>query len=723
MAIISNNLAKRKIPTNTVKTVKKTQLRKLNKTIQKKLFSSRDISWLSFNNRVLQEAMDKSNPLHERLRFLGIFSNNLDEFFRVRVPIIAKLAMFKVQNASKVEAEKVFQEIKNTVAEQQLLFDTTLAEILQEMAQRKIFLVNAEQLSATEKQFVEHYFESEVRSYILPLMIESINVLPPLNEKNLHLACVLGNSNMPLLQTYALIEVPADTLPRFVELPVARNGNKKIILLEDVIRTCLPLLFAQFSFNTYHSSIIKITKNADLELDQELNSDLLAGLEKGIKRRTKAKTSRFIYQNNIDARLLNYLLGLLQLKKNDSVLQGGSIHNFKDFMDFPAQLFDKIDVSPRKPSMTHPLLLQPKRIMSVLDKQDVLLHIPYHSFDSIIDLLREASIDPYVTEIKITCYRLAKRSKIANALINAARNGKKVTVIIELRARFDEAANIQWMRYLQEEGVEVHNSKNAMKIHSKICLITRKELNVSKHYGFVGSGNLNERTAKIYADHFLLTSNQNILSEAHTLFEYMTGFVAINALKKFKHIVVSPVQTRNHFLGEINKSIHLAKAGKSAKMIIKVNSFSDPGLLAAVRKAIIANVEVDLIVRGVFCLNTNFVKKPKHFNAISLVDSYLEHSRIFYFERNEQRKVYLGSADWMVRNLDYRIEVSVPVLQADLQDELKTYLELQLLENQKARILDNSMDNKHKKTLGVHKKVRAQVAIFKYLSEKKYTLA
>lgn len=403
----------------------------------------RDLSWLAFNARVLQEAKDPSVPLYERLRFLGIFSNNLDEFFRVRVATLSR--MVRLGKAAKVHLEanpaKILQQIQQTVIRQQTEFDHVYAEIITELEKERIFIKNDTQLTPAQETFVHQYFDEQVRTQIVPLMIESIPVMPLLNDKAIYLACVLGNTENAMLQRYALISIPTRVLPRFVILP-SEGDEKDIILLEDIIRLSLPNLFAPFGFNRFMGSIIKVTRDAELEIDSaEISDNIIEELEKGLKNRKRGRATRFVFDRNIDARLLDYLIKRLNLSGRDNLIPGGRIHNFKDFMNFPASVFSNLQQR-RKPFI-HPLLQQPVRIMKVLDQRDVMLHLPYHSFDSVIDLVREAAIDPFVHSIKITCYRLAKDSKIVNALVNAVRNGKQVTVVLELRARFDEEANMQ----------------------------------------------------------------------------------------------------------------------------------------------------------------------------------------------------------------------------------------------------------------------------------------
>jgi polyphosphate kinase len=685
------------------------------------LQSQRDITWLSFNERVLQEAIDTNNSLYDRIRFLGIFSNNLDEFFRVRVATLNRLVALGNKYAktdTEKYAKKILDRINAVVADQQKTFDQCFQSIVKELNKKKIFIKTNAQLNKVQRQFVHQYFQEEVRNQIVPLMIESISSLPLLKDKNLYLACILGNADSPLMQTYSLIEIPSDELGRFIILPSAA-GQKNIILLEDVIRECLPMLFAQFGFNLFESSIIKVTRDAELDIDNDVSTDMIAKLEKGLKNRKKGKATRFIYEKNIDPKLLNYLTTLLHLTKKDNLIAGGKHHNFKDFMNFPTNLFAKRDKKEREKSFVHPLLVQPLRILKVLDQRDVLLHFPYHSFDSIIDLLREASIDPYVNAIKITCYRLAKNSKIINALINAVRNGKSVTVMLELRARFDEEANLRWKKKLEEEGVHVIVGKPNLKVHAKICLISKLEFGKVKQYGFVSTGNLNENTSRLYGDHCLLTSNKLVLNGIKNMFAYLENN-RIDHLKQSLPLIASPIHTRNFFVDLIRKEIKLHQKKKPAKIIVKLNSLSDDKCIDALQDAINAGVSVQLIIRGIYCIPPQKKADLPNFKAISIVDSYLEHARVFVFGNNGNPLVYLSSADWMSRNLDHRVEATVQVQDPILQNELIDIVQLQLSENVKARLLDNANPNEYVQRAKNEKIMQSQVQISAYLKTQQY---
>ena len=680
----------------------------------------RDISWLAFNGRVLQEAKDPSVHINERMHFLGIYSNNLDEFFRVRIATLNR--MVKFGKSAKVHLEqapgRILNEIQTRLLVQQNIFDQTYADIITELEKSGIFIKNDTQLSRDQKEFITDYFDQKVRTEIVPLMIESIPQMPLLNDKAIYLACVLSDANNAVAQRYALIAVPTRGLPRFVILPSA-NGTHDIILLEDIIRFSLPHLFAPFGFNRFLGYIIKVTRDAELELDNDIPTNLPADLEKGLKNRKKGRATRFVFDRNIDAGLLDYLIRRLNLSRRDNLIPGGRIHNFKDFMNFPASVFTD-HLSRRRP-FVHPLLRQPCRIMHVLDKQDVMLHFPYHSFDSVIDLLREAAIDPFVQSIRITCYRLAKDSKVVNALINAVRNGKRVTVMLELRARFDEEANLMWKVRLEEEGVKVILGVADMKVHAKLCLIRKRENNQNKYYGFVSTGNFNEGTARFYGDHCLFTTNRNILGDVGRIFAFLEQPEPdIQNLRACKTLAVAPYNMRRFFVNLISKEIRVARKKKSASILLKMNSLVDSVLINKLYDASRAGVDVRMVIRGICGAYTEQKSFKKPMRAISIVDEYLEHARVFVFHTGGKPHVYISSADWMVRNLDHRIEAACPVYDPRIQQELIDMLNIQLAENVKGRILDNEQSNTYIARHEHEPEVRSQVMIYDYLAAKQY---
>ncbi|MCX6176567.1 MAG: polyphosphate kinase 1 [Bacteroidetes bacterium] len=689
----------------------------------KKQGINRDISWLAFNGRVLQEAADEENHIYDRLRFLGIFSNNLDEFFRVRVATLNRMtrtAGNKLKMHMEENPEKILANIMSIVLTQQQQFEKIYRDLVIAMEGKKIHFKTDKQLTKEQKIFVEAFFEERLHTRIVPLMIESIPSMPLLRDRSVYLACVLGHSQSAMMHRYALIEIPVGDLPRVVVLPSAK-GTKDLILLEDIVRYNLPYLFAPFGFDKFMGHLIKVTRDAELDLDNDFHSNLIDDLEKGIKNRKKGKATRFVYDKQIDANLLEFMMKRLSLNKKDHMVPGGRIHNFKDFMDFPREVFT--DINSRPKPFVHPLLTQPCRIMDVISKKDVMLHFPYHSFDSVIDLLREAAIDPAVVSIRVTLYRLAKDSRVINALVNAVRNGKQVSVVIELKARFDEEANLMWKKRLEEEGVKVYIGLPEMKIHAKICVIKRREFNRTTQFGFVSTGNLNESTAKVYADHCLLTSNRQIMADINRVFDCLERPIPnLTGLKTCRTLIPAPISMRKFFQAQIQKQISLSKRKKRGSLVVKLNSLSDDQLIHDLYDAAKAGVKSSFVVRGIFCGvmdQKSFKKQPQ---AISIVDQYLEHARVFIFGEEEQKQVFISSADWMVRNLDHRVEVACPVIDKEIQTELSHIMNIQLKENEKARILDAALSNQYVVPEEGEPWLRSQVAIHDYLKNKEYTI-
>lgn len=685
-------------------------------TTKKRKTIPRDISWLSFNGRVLQEAADPSVPLKERIKFLGIFSNNTDEFFRVRVATLKRMVDFgsKIKNMHlEQEPASILAEIQEIVLDQQSEFNRIWEEVRQELENEKIFLVNEKQLTEEQQRFVTAFFDEEVRSNIIPLMIEGIVQLPYLREKSIYLGVVLSKKDHSLKRKYAIIEVPSKVVGRFRELP-SPEGEHHIILLEDVIRYNLRSIFSFFGYDHYESWVFKLTKDAEMDIDNDISTSFIQKIEKGLKNRRKGKPVRFVYDREMDASLLEYLMIKLNLSKKDSLIPGGRIHNFRHFMDFP-DVFTR-NGHRRKP-MFHPLLKTSLRVTDTVLKRDVLLNFPYHSFDPVIDLLREAAIDPAVTSIKITAYRMAPNSKIVNALVNAVRNGKQVTVMLELRARFDEEANIEWKEYLELEGVRVFISIPNLKVHAKICIITKKENNRSLHYGFVSTGNLNEKTATVYGDHCLLTADKAIMADVNRIFTYLEKWKeGMQPLKNCVSLIPCPTGLRKELIHLINREIRNARMKKEAMVCLKMNSLSDEELIEKLYEAAKAGVKLYLVIRGIFCMfseNKKFIHPVK---AISIVDEYLEHARVFIFHNGGNEKVYISSADWMVRNLDHRVEATCPIRDPEIRNVLKELFRIQLSDNVKARILDNNLSNRYVETDRFNR-VRSQEEIYNYLQE------
>jgi polyphosphate kinase len=684
-------------------------------THQKQKIIPRDISWLSFNARVLQEAADPSVPLRERIRFLGIFSNNLDEFFRVRVATLKRMIQIgsKAKMHLELNPETILEEIQTIVLNQQSEFNRIWEEILEEMRTEKIFLVTEKDLNPEQQEFVRNLYEQEVSSNVIPLMIESIPDFPYLRDKSIYLGVVMWKKESALKRMYSIIEVPTRFQDRFVLLP-SPDDEHHIILLEDVIRFNLPEIFSYFGYDQYQSGVFKVTRDAEIDIDNDISTTLIQKIEKGLKNRRKGKPVRFIYDKEMDPGLLEFLIRKFNLTKRDNIIPGGRIHNFRHFMEFPKQVFHK--ESKRRRPFDHPLLIE-NRVTDVVMQRDIMLHFPYHSFNAVIDLLREAAIDPDVTSIKVTCYRLAEQSKIINALINAVRNGKQVTVMLELRARFDEEANLEWKERLEDEGVKVLIGIPNMKVHAKICVIRKRVNDRIVQYGFVSTGNLNESTARVYADHCLLTSNRNILADVNRIFNYIEHYkTGTHFLKACTTIIPSPNFARKEIIKMIQAEVKNAIRGNHAKITAKMNSLSDEEIINELYEAAKAGVELNLIIRGIFCMFTENSRYPRPVKAISIVDEYLEHARVWIFHNGGKEKVFISSADWMIRNLDHRVEASCPIFDEGIKQELKEIINIQLHDNVKARWLNNELNNDYVRTDG--EPIRSQVETYNYLHNK-----
>ncbi len=612
------------------------------------------------------------------------------------------------------DPQTILDQIQTIVLQQQNEFNRIWNGILKELKKEKIFLVDEKHLTRDQQNFVKKYFDEEVRSNIIPLMIESLPQLPYLRDKSIYLGVVMRKKNSAYQQKYALIEVPAKAVGRFIQLP-SKAGEKNIILLEDVIRYNLPHIFSYFEYDNFDAYVFKVTKDAEIDIDNDVSTTFVEKIEKGVKNRRKGKPVRFVYDKEMDAGLLEYLIRKLNLNRKSNIIPGGRIHNFRHFMDFP-DVFELKNT--RRSPFTHPALQSSMRVTDVIVKKDVMLHFPYHSFNALIDLLREAAMDPEVNSIKITAYRLASNSKVINALINAARNGKEVVVMLELKARFDEEANLEWKKILEEEGITVLLGVPKMKIHAKLCIIKKRKGNKTIQYGFVSTGNLNEKTAGVYGDHCLLTSNRNVMADINRIFRYLENWkTGIQHLQSCKTLLVCPTNMRHAIQTLIDKEIKNAKAGKEAEIIVKVNSLSDAALIYKLNEASRAGVTIRLVVRGIFCLMTDAKKQVGRVSAISIVDEYLEHARVMIFHNLGKAKMYISSADWMVRNLDHRVEAAIPVTDPAICAELKEIIHIQLRDNVKARILDNDLSNNYVPSAG-KKRIRSQIETYHYLYKK-----
>src|SRR5665647_503297 len=668
---------------------------------------NKELSWLSFNERLLQEASKKEVPLIERLKFLGIYSNNLDEFFRIRVAILRRLAT--IDNLVLTEGEQpaeILDLIEQTVVAQGQWFEQIYSKLVKDLAKEDIFIINETQLTREQGAYVTEYFKEEVRPRIMPVIIKKSQPLPTLNDDAIYLAVVMAKSKK---EEYALIQVPTDILPRFIILP-SKDQKRHIILLEDVIRYELQDIFYMFSFKTINSYIVKLTRDAELDLDDDVAEGYVKILSKSLEKRGNSELVRFVHDKEIPENFLALLLKKLKFDRDDVIIGGSRIHNFKDFMGFPSIGKKHLYYPPISP-LPHPDIRQGVPYLAAISKKDILIHFPYQSFNNFIDLLREASIDPKVTEIMMTAYRMAKNSNVIHALINAARNGKRVTVVLELRARFNEEENIQWGNLLTREGVKVILGVPGLKVHSKLCLISRKEDKEQVRYAMVGTGNFNEVTSKIFSDQMLWTANPAITKEVSKVFEF---FLRNYKIGRYQHLLVSPFTMRYKMLLMIRQEIQAAKSGRKAAIYFKCNNLVDPEIIGRLYDAAKAGVDVRLNVRGMFCVVANSMEENYSIRSIGLIDRYLEHSRIYYFCNEGKENLYISSADLMSRNLDRRVEVSVPIYDPDIKKELLGFFSLQWKDNTAARVLDNDLKNKINRQ-GKNPVLTSQLAFYDFL--------
>jgi len=678
-------------------------------------YNNREISWLSFNARVLQEAEDPTVPLFERIRFLGIFSNNLDEFFRVRVAAVRRMLELGKDDETLLgnySAAELYEEIQETVIQHQQKAQEIYRNIWLEMADENIFMLDERQLSHEQGVYVRKYFNTKVLPNIVPIMLSKSMKFPYLRDKSVYLAVKLSKIEAPEKFAYALIRVPSRSVSRFLVLP--EQGNKKyVIMVDDVIRFCLNDIFPIFNFNHFEAYTIKVTRDAELDIDDDISKSFMEKMEISLKKRKIGIPVRLIYDREMPKDLLEFIMKKMKLDGADKTVAGGRYHNHKDFMNFP-EIGKKHHYYQTLPAVPHKDLPPHQSILKTLRKKDVLLHYPYQSFSHFIDFLREAAIDPKVSEIGITIYRVSETSKVVNALLNAIRNGKKVTVVIELQARFDEEANIFWSNKLQEEGAHVINGIPGLKIHCKLAWVERREKNGTRNYAYIGTGNFHEGTSRVYGDKGLLTADPDIANDVANMFEF---FKHTYKHFGFKQIVVSPFTLRKFFLNKIDQEIANAKKGKKAYMILKMNSLIDKIMIDKLYEASQAGVKIQLIIRGIFGLKTGDPVLSKNIEAISIVDKYLEHARIMLFANGGKEDIYISSADWMTRNLDRRIEVACPIHSPEIRSELKELLRIQLRDNTKARILDSDLTNRYNNKIN-GERYRAQVDYHSYIKKR-----
>ena len=643
-------------------------------------FVNRELSWLDFNRRVLQEAQDERVPLIERIRFIGIFSNNLDEFYKVRYATVKRIAQVEAEldSVAGQKAEQLLQEItQKTTALQDDSF-ATIKQLTEELKSEQIFVLDEKMLDEEHAAFVHQYFNEKVSPSLLTVIISEQTRMPNTKGNNVFLGVRLeqANATEPL---YALIEIPAH-LNRIVVLP-ARGEKKYVMLLDDLIRHQMQYIFSIFSPRSITAYMVKFTRDAELDFDDDINKSYVDKIASSVRERVGGDPVRFVYDKKIEPDMLDLLLDKFQIGSRDSIIPGGRYHNRRDYMKFPSLgrtdlLYDK------KPPLPIKGFSLDQSILTQIAKKDFLLYTPYHSFAYVIKFLREAALDPKVKSIFITIYRLSDDSQVANALIQAARNGKQVTVQIELQARFDEESNIRYAEILKNEGVHLIFGVPSLKVHSKICLIQRQEADKLMRYGFISTGNFNESTARIYTDYTLFTVNQQLLKEVNRVFNFLEKSYKVPS---HKHLLISPFTTSTGLKERIEREIGLAKEGKNALIRIKINNLTNYDMVEALYNASQAGVQIRMIVRGICCLVPGVKGISENIEVISVVDRFLEHPRMVIFENGGDRDIFISSSDWMTRNLDNRVEVSCPIYDKEIQQELVDTFELSWNDNVKSR--------------------------------------
>ncbi|WP_282079038.1 polyphosphate kinase 1 [Aquimarina algiphila] len=690
-------------------------------------YINRELSWLQFNARVLQEASDDTVPLLERLRFIGIFSNNLDEFFKVRYATIKRIDLAGKDGKNVLKgntASELLDKITNIVIKQQSESLETINTIKSKLEDHNIFIIDENQVTEDQDAFIRSYFINKVSPALVTYILNDLDKFPHLKDSVAYLAVKLvlrekipkeGRISKILQQTikeriYALIEIPKNT-DRFVVLP-EKDGKQFIIILDDLIRYCMHINFSIFDYVSASAHMIKITRDAQLDFDNDLSKSFIQKISSSVRSRRDGEPVRFVYDKTIEKDTLAFLMEKMGVDNTDSIIPGGRYHNRRDYMNFPDLGNSDLVYQQIKPLDIPGLALQGS-LLDRIAKKDFLQYTPYHTFAYTVKFLRESAIDPKVKSIKITIYRLASISHIASSLINAAKNGKKVIVEIELQARFDEAANIRYAEQMQREGVNLIFGVTGLKVHCKACVIEREEKGKLKRYGFISTGNFNESTAKIYTDYTLFTTNESILKETNRVFKFFEINYKIN---RYKHLLVSPHYTRSSLVKLIDEEIKNSKKGIQASIRLKLNSLSDYDMIDKLYEASRAGVKIDLIIRGICCLIPGIPGMSENIRAISVIDKFLEHPRLYIFNNGEDPKVYISSADWMTRNLDRRVEISCPIYDEDIKLELIDTFDICWSDNVKGRMLSKEQDNAYIRN--DKDKVRSQIATYNYYLKK-----
>ncbi|RMG87295.1 MAG: polyphosphate kinase 1 [Bacteroidetes bacterium] len=674
----------------------------------------RDISWLSFNYRVLQEAKDPTNPLFERIKFLAIYSNNIGEFFQVRMATNRNLlrAGKKTKRQLDFDPKLVIKEILNIANRQQEEYSEIFEnQIIPELKGHGIHLLRRLELNDEQLEFVEDYFNNHMLPFVQPVLLVKHKIRPFLNNSALYLAVLLHDKELEKdAHQFAIVKIPSDHLPRFIELPSPANKHH-IIMLDDIVRHSLAMMFP--GYDILNSFSIKLTRDAELYIDDEFSGELITKIKKSLIKRHVGPATRFVYDREMPGELLEFLMETFDLDKYDLVVEGRYHNNF-DFFKFPTFGMDYLKNTPLPP-LPYPPLSQKEGFFEAIQARDHLLNFPYHDYEPVVRFFEEAAADPLVTHIKIVQYRVSKKSRIMEALKKAVKAGKQVFVFIEVKARFDEANNLEWGEQLEQAGIKVHYSFPGVKVHAKIALVCRSEANKPAFYAYLSTGNFHEDTAKIYSDFGLFTTDTRLTSEVARLFNYLET-VKVPA-QDFEHLLVGQFNLRQKLTWLIDREIENARSGLPAKIILKLNSLQDQQMIEKLYEASEAGVKIQLIIRGICCLVPGIEGFSRNIEAISIVDRYLEHARVFIFHNAGNEEFYLSSADWMVRNLSHRIETAFPVYDEDIKAQIRDIIQLQLLDNVKARILDEEQHNAYRKD-GSDLAIQSQIETYYYFKRK-----
>lgn len=678
------------------------------------IYYPKELSWLSFNQRVLQEAADVNNPIIERIRFLGIYSNNMDEFYRVRVADVKRKIYIHLNEGELVEAEQtklLMEKIQEKVLGMTKNFDRIHSNVVKGLARYNIFLLGEEDLNDYHTHWLSNYFKNKILRHIAPVLLnKKVKLVSRLNDFATYLYVGIHKDDKVI--AYASIEVPSQNMSRFVVIPPEKSRKKKyIILLDDIIRLNLESVFKGFiEFDSLEAFSFKMTRDSEYSLNDEIDESYVDKMSESMKQRLIAEPVRVVHDSRMPSEMLKDLKKRLKISSYDSLISSGPYRNFKDFIGFPNVGRAYLE-NQELPALTSRDFSEYDTVFDAITAKDILLHYPYHRFLHVTEFIRQAAFDPSVKHIRLNIYRVASQSRVISSLIDAVDNGKKVTVVVELRARFDEEANIQWSKKMTDAGVQVVFGMHALKIHSKLCVVTREEKGQLINYAHFGTGNFNEKTAKIYTDFSLFTRNQELANEAEAVFTFIQQPYR---RQKFQHLQVSPLNARTKIQALVRQEIQNANEGLKAEITLKINNLDDKLLIDDLYKASQAGVIIKAIIRGMCSLVPGVKGLSENISVISVVDRFLEHPRVMVFENAGDTKMFISSADWMTRNMDFRIEVGCPIYDEDLKHRIMDILHIQFHDTLKARVIDKQQTN-HYVTRGNRKNLRSQTEIYRYL--------